>query len=391
MMRKRIRASSLPPSPGEAQLELEYLDLLELGTVRQQKPSLTSHRRGKGALVSRVDDRPTTLLAEQMQDMLTTAVQPINSSVMNLSEGQQQIREETARVVDEVKSVVTQIHEQQSTIKMIATAHQMQIEKQNIDPFGRENAPRDQQSRLDQQQTSTYQNVSQLGHVAQSNQNVTRTAYQQLVSELEMSARASQEIQKKLNSLDEQQPRQKMEGILSPPIAMQRTEAGNERSSSSGAERMRDPAMQKGPFADTQRETNDQRTCNTQYRRVSPERETLFAPATNSLSRDMANVDSSKVTEPFTAVNDLFFDDRNIRRVSPVTGNFDSHHSTQRRNSDGTGTPPNERTAASSIATRVLAVNATIRADPKYRAYHCHRWREIWFCKAAHYFPPMPH
>ena len=136
---------------------------------------------------------------------------------------------------------------------------------------------------------------------------------------------------------------------------------------------------------------NDPMTGNTHHRLGSPVLETSFAPATNSFTVDQANVDSSNVTAQFPMVNDLCFDDRDIRRVAPVTGNFDQHNSTQRRKSGGACTPPSERTGASPNATRVLAVNATIRADPKYRAYHCHRWREIWFCKAAHYFPPMPH
>ena len=45
--------------------------------------------------------------------------------------------------------------------------------------------------------------------------------------------------------------------------------------------------------------------------------------------------------------------------------------------------------AAAASATRVLTVNAKIRAAPKFHPDHYRRWREeIWFWKEAHYFSP---
>ena len=109
MIRKRIRASPLPPSPGENQLELGYLDIPELESARQPKTRLTIRRRGKETLVSREDGRPMALISENLQSFPITDVQPTNSPVMNLTEGQLQIRDETSRIADGVKLVVTQI------------------------------------------------------------------------------------------------------------------------------------------------------------------------------------------------------------------------------------------------------------------------------------------
>lgn len=109
--------------------------------------------------------------------------------------------------------------------------------KENLDHLERKIALLSQQSRLEQQQTSTYQDVSHLGNCAQSNQNAARAEYQQLVSEMEISARSSQQIQLKLNALGDQQPRQNMEGMSPPPAVKRRTDASHEPpSSSSGVE-----------------------------------------------------------------------------------------------------------------------------------------------------------
>ena len=94
---------------------------------------------------------------------------------------------------------------------MIATAQKQKMGKQNLDHLERGNALRIQQSRLERRQTPTYQDVSHLGHCAQSNQNVTRTAYHQLVYELEIPDRAAHQMQQKLNALCEQQSRNERE------------------------------------------------------------------------------------------------------------------------------------------------------------------------------------
>ena len=100
-MRKRIRASSLPPSPNdEAKWELGELTLLELGSMPQPKSPLSHRRR---ALVSRELDPSNPIATAQLQNFLISAIQPINSSVMSISEGQQQMREDTSRIVAEVK------------------------------------------------------------------------------------------------------------------------------------------------------------------------------------------------------------------------------------------------------------------------------------------------
>ena len=84
MMRKRIRASSLPPSTcGENKLDLCDIALLELRSIRHQKTSLTGRRR---AILSRGNYRSAMLISRKLRNFLITAVHPINYPVMNLAE-----------------------------------------------------------------------------------------------------------------------------------------------------------------------------------------------------------------------------------------------------------------------------------------------------------------
>ena len=145
--------------------------------------------------------------------------------------------------------VVTQIQERQLTIQLTVASQQQQIEKQHQEQRDRESVLLSHQAILEQQQSPTHQNVHQMGSCVQAHQNINTAAYQQLLSELESSARASQQIQQKLSFFDEQQSQNRGEGI---PISRRRTHGG---------EVLHEPPSSS---SEMERRSYDQRTVATQ-------------------------------------------------------------------------------------------------------------------------------